>query len=235
MCLPRVIDRPMPKNSTPNRAFFMRSAKSWSCSTVSPVSATSLRVDRLALDERAQHGDDLEVLGRPDLEEDVGGLGTGGLADVHQDHRPVLAAVGHELALLRQGVLGEMPRMALRRVAAPVDDQVGPVLDFAQRTRNLATQLGGDLGGTVSERGVAVDHAADQLGQGHRLALGLAGDVAEPVHQRHIGLVEEIGRRLDGLIDRGGLAVDQRVGVEPLGGVVLEPAHPEDAGVLWYG
>ena len=25
MCLPRVIDRPMPKNSTPNFAFFMRS------------------------------------------------------------------------------------------------------------------------------------------------------------------------------------------------------------------
>ncbi len=28
MCLPRVIDRPMPKKSTPNRARFMRSARS---------------------------------------------------------------------------------------------------------------------------------------------------------------------------------------------------------------
>ena len=37
--------------------------------------------------------------------------------------------------------------MALGRVAAPVDDEVGPVLDFAQRARHLATQLGGDLGG----------------------------------------------------------------------------------------
>ena len=41
MCLPRVIDRPMPKKITPKRAFFIRSAKSCNCSSVSPVSATS--------------------------------------------------------------------------------------------------------------------------------------------------------------------------------------------------
>ncbi len=108
----------------------------------------------------------------PNLQEDVGGLGAGGLANVHQDHRSVLAAVGHELALLRQGVLGEMPRMALGRVAAPVDDEVGPVLDFAQRAGHLATQLGGDLGWTVSERGVAVDHPADQSRPGRQPRAG---------------------------------------------------------------
>ena len=79
---------------------------------------------------------------------------------------------GQELALLHERVLGEVPRMALGRVAAPVDDEVGPVLDFAQRARNFATQLGGDLGWTVSKRGVAVDHAADQLGQRDRIPAG---------------------------------------------------------------
>ena len=107
----------------------------------------------------------LEVLAGPHLEEDVRGLGARRLADVHQHHRAVLAAVGQELALLRQRVLGEVPRMALGRVAAPVDDEVGPVLDFAQRAGHLTAQLGGDLGGAVSKRGVAVDDAADQLGQ----------------------------------------------------------------------
>ena len=33
MCLPRVIDRPMPKKITPKRARFIRSAKSCNCST----------------------------------------------------------------------------------------------------------------------------------------------------------------------------------------------------------
>ena len=35
-------------------------------------------------------------------------------------------------------------------IAAPVDDEVGPVLDFAERAGHLATQLGGDFRGTVS-------------------------------------------------------------------------------------
>src|SRR5262249_61885499 len=94
-----------------------------------------------------------------------------------QDHRPVLAAVGDELPLLGQGVLGEVPRVALRRVPPPVDDEVGSVLDFAQRTGNLTAQLGGYLGWAVSERGVAIDHPPDQLGQGDGLPLRLAGDV----------------------------------------------------------
>ena len=65
-----------------------------------------------------------------------------------------------------------------------------------------------------------------------RLALGLAGDVAQAVDERHVGGVQELGRGLDRLVDRGLLAVDQGVGVEPLGGVVLEPRLAEDAGRL---
>ena len=66
----------------------------------------------------------------------------------------------------------------------------------------------------------------------HSLALGFAGRVAEAVHERHVGGVQELGRGFDRLIERGFLAVDQRVGVEPLGGVVLEPRLAEDAGAL---
>src|SRR5262249_29740055 len=113
--------------------------------------------------------------------------------------------------------------------------QIGPVLDFAQRAGDLATQLGGDFRGAVSKRCVAVDYPADQLGQGHRLPLGLAGDVAQTVYEGQVGRVEQLGRRLDGLIDRGRPAVDQRVRVQALGGVVLEPRLAEDAGPLGLG
>ena len=121
----------------------------------------------------------------------------GRFANVDQDHRPALAALGHELAFLRERVLAEMPRVAFRRVAAPVDDEVRPVLDFAQRARDLATQLGGYLSGAVSKRGVAVDHTSNHLGQRHSLSLGFAGDVAEAVDQRHVGVVQEVGGGFD--------------------------------------
>ena len=117
-------------------------------------------IDRLALDERAQGGRDLEVLAGPDLQKDVRGLGTWCFANVHQDHRAALAALRHELALLHDRVPGEMARMAFRRIAAPVHDEVRPFLDFAEGARNLATQLGGYLSGAVSKRCVAVDHTS---------------------------------------------------------------------------
>src|SRR5439155_23003145 len=117
----------------------------------------------------------------PNLKEQIRGLRAHGLPDVHEDHGPALATLRHESALLRQGVLGEMTRVAFRGVAAPVDDEIRPILDFAQRARDLATQLGGYLSGAVSKRRVAVDHSSDHLGQSHGFALGLARDVAQPV------------------------------------------------------
>ncbi len=80
--------------------------------------------------------------------------------------------------------------MTVGRIASPVDDEVSSVLDLTQGARDLATQLGGYFGWTVSQRGVAIDHASDPFGQGHRMALRLARDIAEPVHQRHVRFVE---------------------------------------------
>jgi hypothetical protein len=51
--------------------------------------------------------------------------------------------------------------MALGRISSPIDNKVGPLLHFAERTRYLATQLGGDLGGTVSQRGVTVEQSPE--------------------------------------------------------------------------
>ena len=42
-----------------------------------------------------------------------------------------LRPLGTNLPFLREGVLGEMPRMAFGRVASPVNDEVRSVLDFA--------------------------------------------------------------------------------------------------------
>ena len=82
---------------------------------------------------------------------------------------------------------------------------------------------------------MAVDDAADQLREKNRLALGLAGDVAQSVDERHVGPVEMLRRRLDGLVHAGRFAVNQGVGIQPFGGVVLEPARAEDAGRLGVG
>ena len=89
--------------------------------------------------------------------------------------------------------------MALGRVAAPVDDEVRSILDLAQRAGDFATQLGGDFGWTVSEAGVTVDHASNQFGERHRLSRGLAGDVAQPVNQRQVRVIQTLGGDLDGL------------------------------------
>src|SRR5262245_20375055 len=98
--------------------------------------------------------------------------------------------------------------MAFGGVAAPVNDEVGPVFDFAERARDFTTQLGGDFGWAVSERGVAVDDAADQFGEKHRLPLGFAGDVAEAVNERHVRPVEVLGGRFNRVVNSRGFAVD---------------------------
>src|SRR5262249_27076989 len=152
----------------------------------------------LSLEKRAQGGGDLEVAARANLEKDVSSLRARRLADVDEHHRATLAALRHELALRRQRVLAEMARVALGGIAAPVHDEVRPILDLAERARNLAAQLGSYLSGAVSKRGVTVNHASDRLGEGDRLALCLARDVAEAVHQRHVRVVQEVGGGLHG-------------------------------------
>src|SRR5262249_15953618 len=107
-----------------------------------------------------------------------------------------------------------------------------PILDLAERARDLATQLGGYLSGAVSKRGVAVDHAPYRLGEGHRLALRLAGDVAQAVHERHVRVVQVLGGSANRLVDRRGRTVHERVGKRPLRSVVLEPRIAKAAGVL---
>ena len=192
----------------------------------------SSRIDRLVLDQRAQRRDDLEILARLYLQENVGVPGAGSFTNINEHHGPTLAALGYVLALGNQGVPGEMQGMTISRVPSPVDDEIRPVLDLTQGARDLAAQLGGHLGGTVSQRGVAVDHASNPLGQGDRVALRLAGGIAQPVHQRHIRLVQVLGRRLHRLIKRGCLAIDQGVRIAMLRRMILEPGLPESAGAL---
>src|SRR3954469_14661010 len=111
----------------------------------------------LAFDHGPQDRNQLEIFAGADLQENVGGFGALGLTNIDEHHRAVLAAAGQKLALLHDGVLGEMARMALGRVSAPVHNEVSSLLHFAQRTSYFATQLGGDLSGPVSEGRVAVE------------------------------------------------------------------------------
>src|SRR5262249_26449990 len=56
--------------------------------------------------------------------------------------------------------------------------------------------------------------------------------VAQPVHERHVRVVQVRRRRLDRVVEQGRLAVDQRIGKQPLGRVMLEPRLAEAARVL---
>ena len=189
MCFPRVMETPIPKRITANLARFIRSTISSSFLTVSAVRDT-LSVHRLVLDESAQRRHDLEVLAGPYLEEDVRGLRADRSRDIHRTMvRPLVASARTRPSSER--VPGEMARMAFCRIAAPEDHDISPVLDFAQRAGDLATQLGGDLGGAVSKRGVAVDHTSDHFSQRHGPTLRLACDVAQSIDQRHVGCVEK--------------------------------------------
>ena len=191
-----------------------------------------LLVHALILDERAKSRQDLEVLAGSNLQKDVRSLGAGRFADVDQHHRSSLASFRDELALLRQRVLGEVPRVAFGRIAAPIDDEVRSVLHLSQGARDLATQLGGYLSGAVSKRGVAVDHTSDELGQRDRFTLRLARDVAQPVDERQVGFVQILRGSIDSGGKRRGFSVDDRVWKVTLRGVMLEPSLSETAGVL---
>ena len=172
MCLPRVIDRPMPKKMQPNLARFMRSMRSSSGSRVRPVSAICSSptcwpltiARRIVISSKSLPGRTCRKMSAA--------LALLRFANIDQHHRAVLAAAREKLALLHDGVLREMARMALGRIAAPIHDEVGSLLHFAERASDFATQLGGDLGGTVSQRGVTVEQPPELVGQRHRTPSG---------------------------------------------------------------
>jgi hypothetical protein len=131
--------------------------------------------------------------------------------------------------------------MTFRRISTPLDDEVRPILDFPEDVRNLATHLVGYFSGAVSKRGVAVDHTSNHFSEGDSTSLSFARDVAEPVHQRHVGVVEQVRSELHCFVNRRFFPIDQSVRVVVLGRMVLEVRLTEAAGVLglddslWFG
>ncbi len=188
--------------------------------------------DRLAFDHRAQDRDQLKIFTGPHLQEDVSGFDAFRFPNIHQHHRAVLAAARQKLAFLHDGVFREVPRMALGGIAAPINHEIGTLFDFAQRTRDLATQLGGDFGGTVSKRCVTVEQTSQQVGHRNTFFLCFAGRVAHAVDQRHVGGMQETGCRFDRFVDRRFPTVDQRVRVFLLGRVIQKPRRTEHAGFV---
>ena len=188
----------------------------------------------LAAHPRAQRPQQLEVAPGAHLHELVGDRRRRRLAHVHQHHVAVLLAVRDVAALGRHRVAREVPRVRLGRVAAPVDHQVGAVLDLAQGGGALADALEGDARGTVADRGGGVDGAAHQIADRHRHALRLARRVAEPVGDREPGLVQDARGLVQRVLERRLLAADQRRRVV-LDAVLQEPGAAEHAGVLGLG
>ena len=189
----------------------------------------SFRTDFLILDHRTQDRDQFKVLTRTNLQEDVGGFGALRRADINQHDRPILPAIGQELALGHQRVLRKMPGVALRGIASPVNNKIASVLHFTERTSDFATQLGSDFRGTVSQRCVTVQQTTQQVRQGHTLALCFAGCIAHPVDQRHVGLVQVRRGDFDGFVERRFFAIDQSIGILAFGGMVKKPSRPQHA------
>jgi len=124
--------------------------------------------------------------------------------------------------------------MAFGRVTAPVQNKVGSVFNFTQRTRYFSAQLSGNFGRTVSQRRVTVQQTTKLVSQSHTLLLCLASRVAHAIHQRHVRLMKTLSRHLDGFVDRRFFAVDQRIGVFTFGGMVQEPSRAEHAGPFGF-
>ena len=119
--------------------------------------------------------------------------------------------------------------MTFCRIAAPVDDKIGSVFDFAQRASDFATQLGSDFGRTVSQRCVAIQQTTQLVSQRHTFFLGFARRVAHAVDQRHVRIVKVICGRFDRVVQRGFFAVDQCVGVFFVCGVIQKPSLAQHA------
>ena len=98
--------------------------------------------------------------------------------------------------------------MTFRRIPAPIHNKVGPVFDFAERARYFSAQLSGNFGRTVSQRSVAVEQAAELVRKRDAFLLGFASRIAHAIHERHVGLVQIMSRRLDGFVDRRFFAIN---------------------------
>ena len=124
--------------------------------------------------------------------------------------------------------------MTFRRIASPINHEIGSLLDFAERTSDLATQLGGYFGGTVSQRRVTVDQATQAVGERHTLFLCFTGGIAHAVNERHVGGVQVRCRRFDRLVERRFTTVDQGHGIFLFGGVIQEPRGSQDTSMIRF-
>jgi hypothetical protein len=55
---------------------------------------------------------------------------------------------------------------------------------------------------------MAIDYTTDQFSQVNGFSLSFTRDITEPINERHVGLVEELGGRFDCFIDSGGLPIN---------------------------
>ena len=188
--------------------------------------------DDFVFDHRTQHRDQLKILAGFDLQEDIGSFDAFGFANINQHHGAVFSTAGQEPALLHQRVFGEMSWMALRRVASPVDNEISPILDFAERACDFASQLGGDFCGTVSQRRMAVQQGPKIVSDINTFLLRFTSRVAHPVHQWHIRVIEIFRRSFNRFVNGGFLAVDDRIRILFLRRMIEKPSLAEHTGAL---
>ncbi len=127
-----------------------------------------------------------------------------------------------------------MPWMALRRIAPPEQQEIGPILDLPERASDLAHPLKCHPGRTVAHRCRRVHVAADPVGNRHGHALRFARGIRQAIRDRKICVDENSRRPLDGVVEGGRLPFDRRHRAV-VDMVVEKPRLAEDARVLGLG
>ena len=98
--------------------------------------------------------------------------------------------------------------MTFRGITSPVDNEICSILDFAERTSDLTTQLGSYFSWTVSQGGMAVEQRTKQVCHGDTFLLCLASRIAHPVHKRHVSFIQMIRSHLNRFIQGSRLSID---------------------------
>ena len=128
---------------------------------------------------------------------------------VDQDTIAILATARQENPRGHQAILGEVARVAHRRIAPPENDQVTPVLDLAQGTGDLTDFLECDSPGSAARAGRGINTTADPVTDRDSHPLSFRGDVGKAANDRIFRLGQDPSRAFNPTLDWCGLPFDQ--------------------------
>ena len=149
-----------------------------------------------------------EVAAGRDFYKFIGEIRRRGALLIDHDECAIGAAARHKLAHRIERVTFQVPRVTGERIDAPVDDEVGPMTNLAQRRRRFADLLQRHDRPTRTERRGGIDRGPNRFCEPHRRALARRAAARQAPNKRVARTRQNFGRVLQGVVDRSGLPVD---------------------------